>query len=305
MLLVLLFSFIKTFNSNSNDSHKDLNKRNKHFNTNEMFNTENSNQSNKSKDEVFRIEYNIIKRSFIFDIEGANSCYVKITDILHYQKNNKTDLIEHLVLKNNVTHILPISVYTDKNNTGLNTYLYNDEIKVFTVMFDTVNNDDITIYYEYYAYGIFKNNNTSSHFEYKLLNENWSKIDYQTEVMMNVYLTKEGINKQDKEALIEFDGTKVGEVQKLNFSGLNSSNNNTRNSNYDSVIKFRSLITQNPQSVYFLKVSFPKMFDECGFTIFEIIINNLWVLILLFCIGSSIFYKLIPEQPKKLKFNDI
>jgi hypothetical protein len=247
-------------------------------------------------DEVFTIDYFITKREVMFEITQDNSCYVKIVDKVTYSKPYKEQLIEHLLLRNNVTHIIPINVYTDKPNSGIDTFSFSEELMVYNVNFlpsnDTERNE-FNIFYEYYAYGFFKENENSTKnlFDFKFLNENSDVNEHQIYINLDFYFSNSLSNK---------DIIKLTSYP--NFSkDINENYNKTH-----SKVRISYDLNLKPQELHVLEGEISqKMFYTCGFTFFEYLQSYFWILFIFAFLIYIIYSRNKVDEPKKLKFDDI
>lgn len=256
------------------------------------------------QDLVFISDYSVINREFEFNIYQNNSCYVEVTDKVKYDKEAYITFVEHVLVKQNVTHIIPIEVYTEIENTGLESFGFSEEMMVFNLNFNnkTTNVKEFDVYYKYYIYGLFqvdidKKNSTVNYFEYKFLNENSNDVNHKTKIDINWLYSSKEKNKLEfiKDTLV-IESLKLNKDYELSVRDFNST---------FSVLNFKYELNQVPQQLLFLNATFSKQFEYCGYTIIELIEMNIWVLFILALIIFCCLSNQLNKQPETVRFKDM
>ncbi len=105
-------------------------------------------------------ESKINTRKIRFFIDLENDCDVYINDTIYYEKNNESNLIDHLILNNNNENIEPRSINSETRN--INFFIFNRRLNMFSVntelnmeKLDT-KFDNFDINYEYMVHNLIK-----------------------------------------------------------------------------------------------------------------------------------------------------
>lgn len=264
---------------------------------------------------TFIIDYIITKRNFKMEINEETPCNVNIIDKLSIRMSRNTTFIEHLLVRNNSTKIIPVNAYTNANKeTGIIGYDINQELFVANLYLDNkikLNNDitkskilkkndysrnkendyiEFDVVFEYIAYGLtdieYFNNTYYNKFIWKFINENNNDVNYNTIIDININF----LNNNNTQTLLN-------SVQLINNTNAKKSKELLAN---NTVLKYQYIVDLTPQELHTLNLSFLYLFNKCKLPLVEVLYNNLFGVIFIVIVFLLVIIKCYEDKPIKL-----